>query len=38
LVISGAVTAKTTTQLVPLGEQVLRGIAAPYTVLTLPDA
>ena len=36
--ISGAVAAETTTPLVPLGEHVLRGIAAPCAVFTLPDA
>jgi hypothetical protein len=34
----GAVAAETTTPLVPLGEHVLRGIAAPCAVFTLPDA
>jgi adenylate cyclase len=38
VLISGAVAALTTTSLVPLGEHVLRGIAAPCTVFTLPDA
>ena len=38
LLISGAVAAETTTPLVPLGEHALRGIAAPCTVFTLPDA
>jgi class 3 adenylate cyclase len=39
VLISGAVAAETTTAaLVPLGEHVLRGIAAPCTVFTLPDA
>ena len=38
VLISGAVAAETTTSLVPLGEHVLRGIAAPCTVFTLPDA
>ena len=38
VLISGAVAAETTTPLVPLGEHVLRGIAAPCTVFTLPDA
>jgi class 3 adenylate cyclase len=36
--ISGAVAAETTAPLVPLGEHLLRGIAAPCTVFTLPDA
>jgi adenylate cyclase len=35
---SGAATAKTAILLVPLDEHVLRGIAAPCTVFTLPDA
>jgi adenylate cyclase len=38
VLISGAVAAETTAPLVPLGEHVLRGIAAPCTVFTLPDA
>jgi hypothetical protein len=38
VLISGAVAAETTTPLVPLGEHVLRGIAAPCTIFTLPDA
>ncbi len=38
VLISGAVAAETTTPLVPLGEHVLRGIAAPCAVFTLPDA
>jgi class 3 adenylate cyclase len=38
VLISGAVAAETTTPLVPLGQHVLRGIAAPCTVFTLPDA
>src|SRR5437764_887492 len=38
VLISGAVAALTTTPLVPLGEHVLRGIVAPCTVFTLPDA
>jgi class 3 adenylate cyclase len=38
VLISGAVAAETTTPLVSLGEHVLRGIAAPCTVFTLPDA
>ena len=38
LLISGSVAAETTTPLVPLGEHALRGIAAPCTVFTLPDA
>jgi class 3 adenylate cyclase len=38
ILISGTVAAEITTPLVPLGEHVLRGIAAPCTVFTLPDA
>jgi adenylate cyclase len=38
VLLSGAVAAETTTPLVPLGEHVLRGIAAPCAVFTLPDA
>src|ERR1700738_826395 len=38
VLISGAVAAETTRPLVPLGEHVLRGIAAPCAVFTLPDA
>jgi adenylate cyclase len=38
VLISGAVAAETTTPLVALGEHVLRGVAAPCTVFTLPDA
>src|SRR5947209_4385528 len=38
VLISGAVAAQTTTPLVPLGEHVLRGIAVPCAVFTLPDA
>ena len=38
VLISGALAAETTTPLLPLGEHVLRGIAAPCTVFTLPDA
>ena len=38
VLISGAVAAEATTPLVPLGEHVLRGIALPGTVFTLPDA
>ena len=38
VLISGAVAAETTAPLVPLGEHVLRGIAAPCAVFTLPDA
>jgi adenylate cyclase len=38
VLISGALAAETTTPLVPLGEHVLRGIAAPCNVFTLPDA
>ena len=38
VLISGAVAAETTTPLVSLGEHVLRGIAAPCAVFTLPEA
>jgi class 3 adenylate cyclase len=38
VLISGAVAAETNTPLVPLGEHVLRDIAAPCSVFTLPDA
>jgi class 3 adenylate cyclase len=38
VLISGAVAAQTAMRLVPLGEHVLRGIAAPCTVFTLPEA
>jgi adenylate cyclase len=38
VLISGALAAETTTPLVPLGEHVLRGIATPCAVFTLPDA
>jgi adenylate cyclase len=38
VLISGAVAAEITMPLVPLGEHVLRGIAAPCAVFTLPDA
>ncbi|HZU88640.1 MAG TPA: adenylate/guanylate cyclase domain-containing protein [Stellaceae bacterium] len=38
VLISGALAAETTAPLVPLGEYALRGIAAPCTVFTLPDA
>ena len=38
VLISGAVAAETTAPLVPLGEHLLRGIAAPCAVFTLPDA
>jgi hypothetical protein len=34
VLISGAVAAETTTPLVPLGEYLLRGIAAPCTAFT----
>jgi class 3 adenylate cyclase len=37
VLISGAVAAETATMLVPLGEHVLRGIAAPCAVFTLPN-
>lgn len=36
VLITGAVAAETTTALVPLGEHLLRGIAAPCAVFTLP--
>lgn len=38
VLISGAIAAGTAAPLVPLGEHVLRGIAAPCAVFTLPDA
>jgi adenylate cyclase len=38
VLISGAVAAETAAPLVPLGEHVLRGIATPCAVFTLPDA
>ena len=38
VLISGAVAAETTTKLVPLGEHMLRGIAAACTVFALPEA
>jgi class 3 adenylate cyclase len=38
VLLSGAVAAETTTPLIPLGNHVLRGIAAPCAVFTLPDA
>jgi adenylate cyclase len=38
VLISGALAAETSTPLVPLGEQMLRGISAPCAVFTLPDA
>jgi adenylate cyclase len=37
VLVSGAVAAETTTALIPLGEHVLRGIAEPCAVFTLPD-
>jgi adenylate cyclase len=37
VLISGVVAAETAAPLVPLGEHVLRGIATPCTVFTLPD-
>ena len=37
VLVSGAVAAETTTALIPLGEHVLRGIATPCAVFTLPD-
>jgi adenylate cyclase len=36
VLVSGAVAAETTTALLPLGEHVLRGIAVPCAVFTLP--
>ncbi len=38
VLISGAVAAETAMKLVPLGQHMLRGIATPCTVFTLPDA
>lgn len=38
VLISGAIAAETETPLVSLGKHALRGIAAPCTVFTLPDA
>jgi hypothetical protein len=38
VLISGALAAETATPLVPLGGHLLRGIAAPCAVFTLPDA
>src|SRR6202011_342250 len=38
VLVAGAVAAETAAPLVPLGEHVLRGIAARCTVFTLPDA
>jgi class 3 adenylate cyclase len=38
VLISGAFAAETTTPLIPLGEHMLRGIAARCAVFTLPDA
>jgi adenylate cyclase len=37
VLMSGAVAAQVTTALIPLGEHVLRGIAEPCAVFTLPD-
>ncbi len=37
VLVTGAVAAETTTPLVPLGEHLLRGIAAPCAVFTLPE-
>ncbi len=37
VLVSGAVAAETTTTLIPLGKHVLRGIAKPCAVFTLPD-
>jgi adenylate cyclase len=38
VLVTGAVAAETTTPLVPLGEHLLRGIAAPCAVFGLPEA
>ncbi|MBV9200213.1 MAG: adenylate/guanylate cyclase domain-containing protein [Alphaproteobacteria bacterium] len=38
VLVSGAVAAETTTPLMPLGGHMLRGIASPCAVFTLPDA
>ena len=38
VLISGAVAAETSAPLVPLGEHMLRGIATPCAIFTLPDA
>ena len=38
VLISGAVASETRTPLVPLGQHVLRGIATPCAVFTLPEA
>jgi adenylate cyclase len=38
VLVSGAFAAETASPLVALGEHVLRGIAAPCAVFTLPDA
>ena len=38
VLITGAVAAETTTPLAPLGEHLLRGIAAPCAVFSLPEA
>ena len=38
VLISGALAAETARPLAPMGEYVLRGIAAPCAVFTLPDA
>ncbi len=37
VLVTGAVAAETTTPLVPLGEHLLRGIAAPCAIFTLPE-
>jgi adenylate cyclase len=37
VLVSGAVAAETTIPLIPLGEHLLRGIAAPCSVFTLPE-
>jgi adenylate cyclase len=36
MLVSGAVAAETTRELIPLGEHILRGIAAPCAVFTVP--
>jgi class 3 adenylate cyclase len=37
VLISGAIAAEVTTALIPLGEHLMRGIAAPCAVFTLPE-
>ena len=37
VLVSGAIAAETTTALIPLGEHMLRGIAAPCAVFALPE-